>query len=93
MRVIWDPRKAPANLRKHGVRFSDAEAVLLDPNAVTLNDPTAEGEQRFVSLGLDVVGQVLVVVYAYREEDVRLISARPATPNERRQYEKGIRLQ
>jgi hypothetical protein len=54
---------------------------------------TVEGEQRFVSLGLDAVGQVLVVVYAYREEDVRLISARPATPNERRQYEKGIRLQ
>ena len=93
MRVIWDPRKASANFRKHGVRFSDAEAVLLDPNAVTRDDPTVEGEQRFVSLGLDVVGQVLVVVYAYREEDVRLISARPATPNERRQYEKGIRLQ
>jgi uncharacterized DUF497 family protein len=51
MSATWDPRKAQANFRKHGVRFSDAEAVLLDPNAITRDDPTAEGERRFVSLG------------------------------------------
>lgn len=93
MSATWDPKKAQANFRKHGVRFSDAEAVLLDPNAISQDDPTADDERRFVSLGLDVVRRVVVVVYTYREEDVRLISARPATPNERRQYEKGIRLQ
>src|SRR5260370_12640199 len=93
MTATWDPKKAQANFAKHGIRFSDAEAVLLDPNAISRDDPTADEERRFVSLGLDVVGRVVVVVYAYREEDMRLISARRATRNERHQYEKGIRLQ
>ena len=90
MKTTWDPNKAQANFRKHGVRFSDAEAVLLDPHAMSRDDPTAEYERRFVAVGLDVVGRIVVVVYTYRAEDVRLISARLATPNERRQYEKGI---
>lgn len=51
MRVLWDPRKARANFQKHGVRFSDAEGALFDPNALTVEDPTAEEEQRFVSIG------------------------------------------
>ena len=79
MSATWDPEKAQANFRKHGVRFSDAEAVLLDPNAISRDDPRADDERRFVSLGLDVVGRVVVVVYTYRKEDVRLISARSAT--------------
>lgn len=93
MRTTWDPKKAQANLRKHGVRFSDAEAVLMDPNAITREDDTADDERRFVTLGLDALGRLVVVMYTYRDDDVRLISARPATANERRQYEKGIRLQ
>jgi len=92
MGVTWDPRKARANLLKHGVRLSDAEGVLFDPNAVAQEDPSAEREQRFVSVGMDFVGRVLVVVYTYREDDLRLISARRATRKERRQYEEGIRL-
>jgi uncharacterized protein len=92
MRAIWDPDKAKANLEKHGVRFSDAELVLYDPYAVTVEDSAAQGEQRHVSIGLDAVGRILVVVYTYRGENVRLISARPATRRERRQYEEGIRF-
>ena len=92
MEVTWDPRKARANLLKHGVRFSDAEGVLFDPNAITQEDPSAEREQRFVSVGMDSLGRVLVVVYTYRGDDLRLISARRATRKERRQYEDGIRL-
>jgi uncharacterized DUF497 family protein len=88
--VVWDPEKARSNLRKRGVRFSDAETVLFDPNALTAEDPTAAGEQRFVTVGADSVGRVLVVVYAYREEDIRLISARSATRKERKHYEEGI---
>jgi len=90
MQVLWDPEKAAANLAKHGVRFSDAELVLYDPLAVTIEDETAEGEQRLVTIGLDAVGRVLVLVYTFRGEDIRLISARPATPRERRTYEEGI---
>lgn len=92
MRAVWDPDKAKANLEKHGVRFSDAELVLYDPYAVTVEDSAAAGEQRHVSIGLDAMGRILVVVYTNRGENVRLISARPATRRERLQYEEGIRF-
>jgi uncharacterized protein len=92
MRAVWDPDKAKANLEKHGVRFSDAELVLYDPYAVTVEDSAVQGEQRYLSVGLDAVGRILVVVYTYRGENVRLISARPATRRERQQYEEGIRF-
>jgi len=90
MGIIWDPRKAKSNLDKHGIRFSDAEGVLHDPSALTREDPAARGEQRFVSIGTDFVGRVLVVVYAYGDNDIRLISARRATRKERDQYEEGV---
>lgn len=90
MNIIWDPRKARSNLGKHGVRFSDAEAVLFDPTAITDEDVFARGEKRFLSLGRDAVGRVLVVIYTYRGDDIRLISARKATRKERMQYEEGI---
>jgi len=90
MRAYWDPDKAKANLEKHGIRFSDAELVLYDPYAVTVEDSGAQGEQRHISIGLDAVGRILVVVYTDRGENIRLISARPATRRERRQYEEGI---
>ena len=76
MRVVWDPRKGSSNRRKHGIRFSDAEMVLFDPNALTREDTEARGEQRFVSVGTDSAGRILVVVYTHRGENFRLISAR-----------------
>ena len=82
----FDPLKAAANVRKHGVNFADAEQVLRDPMAVTLEDPDAAGEQRFVTLGMDSLGRVPVVVYTYRGERVRLISARKASRGESEQY-------
>jgi uncharacterized protein len=63
--VVWDPTKAQANLRKHGVRFSDAEGVLLDPSAITVED-AADGERRFLTIGLDIVGRVVVAVLPAR---------------------------
>jgi uncharacterized protein len=88
--VLWDPEKAKVNLEKHGVRFSDAETILFDPNALTREDMKSEGAQRFVTVGMDALGRILIVVYTYRGEDIRLISARPATKRERMQYEEGI---
>jgi uncharacterized DUF497 family protein len=73
MQVTWDPQKARANHAKHGIRFSDADVVLSDPDGVSQDDPTADGEPRFVTIGADAVGRILVVVYAYRGADVRLI--------------------
>lgn len=86
----WDPQKAETNLKKHRIRFSDAETVLFDPMALTIEDQDVEGERRFVSVGSDALGRVLVVVYTYREDAIRLISARRATPTERKYYEEGI---
>jgi uncharacterized protein len=88
----WDPAKAEANLRRHGVSFAEAATVLSDDFALTREDPDVLGEQRFVSLGMSATGAVLVVVYTHREPDVyRLISSWKASRPQRTQYEKGRR--
>ena len=87
MRFRPDPAKAASNLKKHGVSFADAEGVLEDPLAVTVEDPDAEGEQRFVTVGLGSAGELLVVVWTERDEECRVISARRPTRKERKQYE------
>jgi hypothetical protein len=83
----WDPVKAAANLRKHKVDFADAALSLEDPNALTVADPDASGEQRFVCLGADPEGRLLVTVYAPRGKNFRIISSRRASRGERRRYE------
>jgi len=82
----WDPKKAEANRRKHGVEFLDAVIVFNDDRAVTLIDehPT---EKRYVTFGMDAQGRVLAVSYAVRAGTIRIISARKATARERAQYE------
>ena len=87
MRFQSDPAKAAANLRKHRISFADATGVLEDPLAITVGDPDAEGEQRFISIGLGAAGELLVVVWADRNDEYRVISARRATRKERNQYE------
>jgi hypothetical protein len=82
----WDSEKAAANLRKHGVDFADAETALRDEMAMTMPDDDAEG-RRFVTLATDALGRLLVVVYEWRADEARLISARTANRSERRQYE------
>ena len=68
VQIEFDPAKARTNLAKHKVSFAHAEQALRDPNAVTIEDPDAEDEQRFVSLGMDALGRILVVCpYAARE--------------------------
>ena len=82
----WDPDKAESNLRKHGVDFADAVTALYDDLAITIQDDT-EDEQRFVTIGVDAMQRHLVVVYCWRDDRVRLISARRATRRERGHYE------
>jgi uncharacterized protein len=86
MEFEFDPDKARTNLRKHGVSFAHAEQALRDEMALTVEDPDALGEQRFVTLGMDALGRVLVVVHTQREERTRLISARKASRGESEQY-------
>lgn len=86
MAYQWDKDKAATNLRKHGIDFADAVSVFSDDLAITKPDERFD-EERFITIGLDALGRVLVVVYTWRGQKIRLISARPATRQERRQYE------
>jgi hypothetical protein len=84
----WDPRKAKANLKKHGVDFADAATILHDDQAFTIRDEFSD-EERYVTIGVDALGRLLVVVYTCRGERVRIISARKATGRETQRYQGG----
>jgi len=89
VRFEWDPLKAEANRRTHGVSFAEAVTVLEDNFALTREDPDAVEELRFVTLGMSNLGNLFVVVYVYREPDViRVISAWKANKRQRELYEK-----
>jgi uncharacterized DUF497 family protein len=84
----WDPEKEQANIQKHGVDFTEAATVFGDPLELTISDPDHSiGEYRFLSMGHSVRNRILVVSYTERENRIRIISARTASPKERRQYE------
>ena len=84
----WDNDKAATNFNKHGIDFADAASVFLDDLAVTVSDERFD-EERFITIGIDAFGLVLVVVYTWRDKGIRLISARKATRSEQTQYEEG----
>ena len=90
MRFAWNEKKASSNLVKHGVSFGEATTVFGDPlsNAFPDADHSAE-EQRFVLVGSSEQGRILVVAHTDDGEVVRLISAREATPGERKSYEES----
>lgn len=87
MRIHFDPAKAAANVKKHGVSFADVEGVFYDALAIHREDPDALGEARFVALGIGSAGEILVVVYTMRGDVIRIISARRATRREVKTYE------
>ena len=90
MSANFDPNKDAANIKKHGVSLSEGDGVLNDPLALTVEDDSAEGEQRFVTIGTNVFGSLIVVVHTPRSDGARTISVRKADPKERRNYEKGV---
>lgn len=85
MAYQWNRGKATANLRKHGIDFADAVSVFSDSLAITIPDERFD-EERFVTIGMDAFTRILVVVYSLRGDEIRLISARKATRQERQQY-------
>ena len=90
MRYTWDPSKAESNERDHQVNFTDAVSVFRDDYGLSQEDRSVHGEDRYVTVGINRFGQVLVVVYIYRgDEETRIISARRATRRERRLYEQN----
>jgi len=90
MLADFDPKKNAANIKKHGVPLSEGDGVLNDPLALTVEDDATEGEQRFVTLGTNVFGILMVVVHTPRRGGSRIISVRKAEPKERRHYEKSV---
>lgn len=89
MTFSWDDRKDRANRKKHGVAFEEATTVFADENARVMHDPDhSQDEDRFILLGFSAKLRLLVVAHAYRlkETEIRIISARKANRNERKQY-------
>lgn len=92
VRIAWDPLKAAADVREHGITFAEAATVLGDDFALTREDPDSVDEQRFVTLGMSATGALLVVVHTHRDPDVyRIISAWKANKPQRKLYDKGRR--
>lgn len=90
MEITFDPAKNAANLQKHGIDFTAVDPVFYDQNALTLEDRDHD-EERFVVMGMDAMGRIVVVAYCYDEMDetaIRVISARLAEPHERREYDR-----
>ena len=87
MRFEFDPQKAADTLHKHGVSFADAEGVFGDVLAIHREDAGAQGEARYIGVGMSSAGEILVVCYTLRDEAIRLISARRATKREVKAYE------
>lgn len=88
MKYQWDKNKSASNLQKHGIEFADAVSVFSDELAITIPDNRFD-EERFVTIGMDGFGRILVIVFTWRSEDIRLISARLAERRERKQYEEN----
>ena len=86
----WDANKAKANLTKHKVSFEAATTVFGDPHSLTIPDPAhSQREDRFIIMGQSHEGKLLVVVHTERGDNIRIISARPASRRERKQYEEA----
>lgn len=92
IRFQWDPRKERRNQQKHGVAFDEASTVFADTLSITIPEPeSSNDEERFVTMGFSHRQRLLVVVHTEHDEQqiIRIISARPADPDERREYEEG----
>ena len=90
MKFEWDPHKADSNQKKHGVSFQEAASVLGDALSITYPDPDhSVKEHRFITVGMSRSGRVLIVAHTDRGNNVRIISARKTTRQERRYYEEG----
>ena len=87
VRVEWNPGKARSNALKHGVDFADAAVALEDLHSITIEDPDAADESRYIAIGSDPKGRVLITVFAHRDRSIRIISSRKASKRERRRYE------
>ena len=86
----WDKEKAKNNLRRHKISFQEAATIFYDPFVATRSDPDhSQEEERYISIGVSVKNQLLVVTHTERGRRTRIISGRHATARERRTYEEN----
>ncbi len=91
MKFEWDENKAKSNVVKHGITFSEAVTIFADPYLLFTEDSQhSQEEEREWAIGVSENGSLIVIVFTIRDEKIRIISARKATKNERKQYEQGI---
>jgi len=91
MEFEWDESKATANLKKHGVSFEEAKTVFDNVLAVIFDDEAhSVGEKREIIIGHSLSNRLLLLAFTERPNAIRIISARPATPSEKRSYEQGL---
>ena len=87
----WDPKKAETNLKKHGVSFEEGSPAFKDPLSLTIDDPLhSSDEERLILIGMSYNNQMLVIVHSEIGDNIRIISARKATKNERSYYETNV---
>ena len=90
MKFAWDPKKATANVKKHGVTFQEAATIFGDPLAITFDDPDhSMSENRYITFGLSLQKRLIVVSHTERGDRTRIINARLMDRKERRIYEEG----
>jgi len=84
----WDEFKAQLNIKKHGISFDEAKTVFNDENSITIDDPYhSSEEERYINIGRSENGNILIVIYTERGDNLRIISARKATTAEKKEYE------
>jgi uncharacterized DUF497 family protein len=93
MRFTWNPEKAVANVRKHGVTFAEARTVFVDPlSRIALDRSHSSGEERLFLIGCSSLGRLIVVWHVESDDEVvRIIGAREPTRTERRHYEEAVK--
>lgn len=93
MRFEWDGNKNQINQQKHGISFEEAQTVFYDDHAILFDDPEHSiGEERFLIIGVTENEKICIVSHCYKdkEDTIRIISARPATKNEKKVYTEGL---
>ena len=90
MSANFDPKKDAENRKKHGVSLAEGDGVLSDPLALTVEDESAEGELRFVTIGANTFGSLMIVAWTPRGDDERIIPVRKPTRKEKKTYEEGV---
>ena len=90
IKVVWSKKKNLGNIRKHSVDFNEAKSIFDDPLQVSVDDPDYSfDEYRFITIGMSEKSRLLIVAHTFRDDKIRLITARKPTRRERKNYEEG----